>query len=154
MDWMLFAIFFAACCVAGSTGMLFSPGDWYERLAKPGWTPPNWLFPVAWSVLYVLIALSAARVAPVPGAHVAIAFWALQMCFNTLWSPVFFGLHRIGPAMIVITGLWLSVFATTLMFFRFDPWAGAMFVPYLLWSSYAGALNLSIWLHNRNAVPA
>jgi len=154
MDWMLFAVFFAACCVAGSTGMMFSPGNWYRQLSKPHWTPPDWLFPVAWSVLYVLIALSATRVAPLPGAQLAIAFWALQMCFNTLWSPVFFGLHRIGAAMIVIAGLWLSVLATTVLFLRADAWAGVMFVPYLLWSSYAGALNLAIWLRNRGAVPA
>ena len=59
--WIDFVIYLSACFVAGSTGGLFPPGDWYANLSKPSWTPPNWLFPVAWMTLYVLMAYAGAR---------------------------------------------------------------------------------------------
>jgi tryptophan-rich sensory protein len=150
MDWTLFLTYFAACIAAGSTGAMFSPGAWYESLEKPSWTPPNWLFPVAWTTLYLLMSWSAARVAALPDTGHALAFWSLQIALNTLWTPVFFGLKKLGGGMIVLVFLWLAVAATTLAFFRADWVAGAMFLPYVVWVTVAGALNLSIWMKNRN----
>ena len=112
MDWMLFALFLAACVAAGSTGALFEPGEWYKSLAKPSWTPPNWLFPVAWSILYLCIAAAAARVAPLEGSQYAMALFAVQIALNTLWTPVFFGLKRMGAGMLVLAALWIAVAAT------------------------------------------
>jgi tryptophan-rich sensory protein len=148
MDWMLFAIFLASCFAAGSTGALFEPGKWYQSLAKPSWTPPNWLFPVAWSTLYLCIAAAAARVAPLEGSQYAMAFFALQIALNTLWTPVFFGLKRMGSGMIVLVGLWISVAATLALFWSLDLVAGLLFVPYLIWVTVAGALNYSVWRMN------
>lgn len=153
MDWTLFAVFFAACAGAASTGAMFSPGDWYERLDKPSWTPPNWLFPLAWTALYIGIAYAAMRVATAESAAfrdvtLGLALWATQIAFNTLWSPVFFGLRRLGSALVVIVFLWSAVAATMLAFFAVDTIAGWIFVPYLLWCSYAGALNFAIWRGN------
>jgi tryptophan-rich sensory protein len=148
MDWTLFAIFLVSCFAAGSTGALFEPGEWYKRLSKPSWTPPDWVFPVAWSTLYLCIAAAAARVAPLDGSQYAMAFFALQIALNTLWTPVFFGLKRMGAGMVVLVGLWIAVAATLGSFWSLDWIAGLLFVPYLLWVTIAGALNYSVWRLN------
>ncbi|PKQ12051.1 MAG: sensory protein TspO [Alphaproteobacteria bacterium HGW-Alphaproteobacteria-1] len=144
MIYLLFAIFLAACFAAGSTGGLFPPGEWYARLQKPRWTPPNWLFPVAWTTLYVCIAAAGARAAVSEGNSLAMALWALQIALNGLWTPVFFGLRRMRLGLIVLGALWLSVAATLLALWQVDMWAGLLFVPYLVWVSVAGALNLAV----------
>ncbi len=151
MDWTLFAIFLAACFAAGSTGAMFEPGKWYESLSKPWWTPPNWLFPVAWATLYLCIAVAAARVAPLEGSHYAMAFFALQIALNTLWTPVFFGLKRMGAGMVVLVALWIAVAATLGTFWSLDRIAGLLFVPYLVWVTVAGALNYTVWRMNPQA---
>jgi tryptophan-rich sensory protein len=148
MDWTLFLTFLAACGAAAATGAMFEPGDWYRALNKPSWTPPNWLFPVAWTLLYLLMSLAAMRVAQLPGSGQALAFWGAQIAFNTLWTPVFFGLYRMGAAMVVILGLWLFVALTMVSFWGHDWLAGAMMLPYLVWVTVAGALNWSVWRLN------
>jgi tryptophan-rich sensory protein len=148
MDWGLFLTFLAACGGAAATGAMFQPGAWYDALQKPSWTPPNWLFPVAWTTLYLLMSLSAMRVAQLPDAGQALAFWAMQIAFNTLWTPVFFGLRRMRAAVVVMVFLWVSVAATTVTFWQVDWLAGLMFLPYLVWVSVAGALNFSVWRLN------
>ncbi|MEM6738489.1 MAG: TspO/MBR family protein [Pseudomonadota bacterium] len=150
MDWMLFMVFFGACAAAASTGAMFPPDAWYRTLTKPAWTPPDWVFPVTWTVLYVLIAFAATRVAALPGAELALAFWALQMTLNTLWSPIFFGLRRIRAALVAVGALWAAVFGAMVTLFRLDVIAGAMFVPYLVWVSIAAALNFWIWRNNED----
>ena len=149
MTILLFLVFLAACFAAGSTGALFAPGEWYQSLRKPGWTPPGWAFSVIWTVLYLLMAWAAARIATSDGNAFAMAFWALQIVLNTLWTPVFFGLHRIRAGMVVIVLLWLCVLATTIAFFQIDALSGAMLIPYLLWISVAASLNFSILKLNR-----
>lgn len=152
MDIYLFGVYLLACGAAATTGAMFSPGAWYQALAKPVWTPPNWLFPVAWTTLYVLMSAAAARASAVEGAEFGLALWSVQIAFNTLWTPIFFGLRRLQAAMVVMAGLWLSVAATTVAFFMLDYWAGLMFVPYLVWVSVAGALNFSVMRLNPDAV--
>ncbi len=151
MDWALFFTFFAACGAAAATGAMFKPGEWYFALSKPAWTPPGFLFPLVWTTLYILMAWSASRIAGLAGSRQALAFWGLQIAVNTLWSPVFFGLHRLGAAMIIIVCLWLSVAATMVTFFALDFWAGMMFLPYLIWVSIASALNFRVWQMNPDA---
>lgn len=150
IDWPLFALFLLTAFAAGSTGAFFSPGSWYQRLSKPVWTPPNWLFPLAWLVLYVSMAYAATRVAMSghPAVVYALAIWGLQIVFNTLWSPVFFGLHKLGPALVVLFGMWASVLTMVIAFWRIDLYAGLLVAPYLVWTSYAFALNFSIWRRN------
>lgn len=144
MDWSLFFIFLAGCGAAAATGAMFEPGEWYEGLEKPSWTPPKWVFPVAWTLLYVVIAIAASRVAPLSGSAYAMAFFALQLALNTLWTPVFFGLHRMGTGMIIILLLWAAVACTMFAFFALDWLAGVLFVPYLIWVTIASALNWSV----------
>ena len=149
MDWMLSLTFLAACVAAGSTGVIFRPGDWYDGLRKPGWTPPRWAFPVVWTTLYVVIALAATRIAVLPGSGQALALWALQIALNTLWTPVFFGARRMGGGLVVITCLWVAVALTLWSFWSLDLWAGVMILPYLVWVSLATALNATVWRLNR-----
>ena len=151
MIWICFAIFLAACFAAGSTGGLFPPGKWYEALKKPWFTPPNWLFPVAWTTLYICMATAGARVAVSPDNAVAMAFWSLQIALNGLWTPVFFGLRRMKLGLMVLSGLWGSVALTMLALWQVDWIAGVLFVPYLAWVSVAACLNYSVWKLNPDA---
>ena len=151
MIWVYFVIFLAACFAAGSTGGLFPPGLWYERLNKPSWTPPNWLFPVAWTTLYLCMAAAGARAAISPDNGLAMALWALQIALNGLWTPVFFGLRNMRLGLIVLMALWASVAASMAALWMVDWVAGLLFVPYLVCVTVAGALNLSVIRLNADA---
>lgn len=144
----LFALYLAICAVPAAAGILFKPGAWYRDLDKPGWTPPDLLFPVIWAVLYVLMSIAAARVAVQPGSQVALGLWSLQITTSTLWSAVFFGLHRIRAGAVIIAVLWAAVLATTVAFWVHDRIAAVIMVPYLAWGSFALALNLSVLRRN------
>lgn len=147
-EFSIFVAYLAACAAAAATGRLFPPGAWYVQINKPSWTPPNWLFPVAWSVIYLCIAWAAMRVAMIGGGEAALGFWAAQIALNTLWSPTFFGLKVPRKGFFVIAGLLLAVMITTGHFFEIDPISGLLMLPYFIWVSYAAALNLWIWRNN------
>jgi len=149
--WLDFTIFLVACLFAGSTGGLFPPGAWYAGLAKPKWTPPNWVFPVTWTLLYLLMAFAGARLAAMPDAGTALALWSLQIALNALWTPVFFGLRKIKMGLYVITGLWGAVALCVGVFWSYDAVAGLAFAPYLVWVSIALMLNLSVYRLNPQA---
>ena len=153
MDLILFAFFLAACFAAGATGAMFPPGAWYERLEKPSWVPPNWLFPVAWTTIYLLMSFAGARVAPLDGSQWAMAFWALQIALNTLWTPVFFGLRHFRASLIVMGCLWLAVLGCLLTHWALDTWAGIAFLPYIAWVTVASALNLAVVRLNPEVKP-
>ncbi|MDZ7904447.1 MAG: TspO/MBR family protein [Cypionkella sp.] len=148
MDWSLFLTYLAACGAAAATGAMFQPGAWYDGLHKPRWTPPPWLFPLVWTTLYLFMAYAGMRVALAQGSGQALALWSLQIALNTLWTPVFFGLHRLRAAMGVMVCLWLAVAATTWAFLGVDLIAGLLFLPYLLWVTIAGALNFTVMRMN------
>ncbi|SMO82934.1 tryptophan-rich sensory protein TspO [Paracoccus laeviglucosivorans] len=148
---MIFLTFLLACAAAAATGIIFQPGAWYDALRKPGFTPPRWAFPVAWTLLYILMAWAGARLAVLPGSGMVLALWGAQIALNTLWTPVFFGAHRMGLGMAVIALLWLVVAVMMVMAFRLDLWTGLMLLPYLAWLSVASALNFSIWRMNPGA---
>lgn len=156
--WLLFGLFLAACLGAGITGGLFAPGPWYRGLNKPWFTPPDWVFPVTWMILYVCMAVAGARIAMLGGNGIAMAFWALQIALNAVWSPVFFGLKNIRVGMAVVSCLWLAVLGTMLSMWQIDWIAGLLFVPYLIWVTTAAALNAGVWRLNveeaRNPPPA
>ena len=154
MDWPLFLIFLAATGAAAATGAMFKPGDWYDSLAKPRWTPPNWVFPVAWTVLYLCSAIAATRIAVLPGNAMAMAFWAMQIAFNTLWTPVFFGLRKVKSAMVAMAGLWIAVAGMLWHFWPLDWVAGLLVAPYLLWVTIAASLNIGVIVMNRPGAAA
>ncbi|WP_122663341.1 tryptophan-rich sensory protein TspO [Pseudomonas viridiflava] len=146
---MTFYIFLLACCAAAATGIIFKPGAWYESLQKPGFTPPNWAFPVAWTTIYLLLAWAGYRLTLLPGSETVLALWAAQIALNTLWTPVFFGANRIAVAMVILILLWLVVATMVVMALQLDIITGLILLPYLAWLSVAAALNFSILRHNK-----
>lgn len=137
---------------AGS-GMLFGPDAWFAALEKPAWNPPSWLFGPVWTTLYAMMALALWLVRREPEAQDgrrkrAQGLFALQFALNMAWTPVFFGLHSPSMALITIGLLWVTLLATMLAFFKVRVLAGALLVPYLLWVSFATALNGAIWQLN------
>lgn len=153
MNLALFALFLISCAAAGATGAVFQPGAWYKTLNKPTWTPPDWVFPLAWTTIYLLISFAGARVALMEGNGYAMAFWAMQLGFSTLWTPVFFGLRRLRGALLVMAPLWLAVLGATVSNFQLDFWAGMAFLPYLGWVTVAAALNYTVAQMNPDQKP-
>jgi len=143
--------FLLACFAAASTSAAFKPGPWYETLSKPFWTPPDWLFPVAWTVLYLMIAAAGWLVWRASGTSdgtLPLAVFAGQLLLNALWAPVFFGTRRIGLGFLVMILLWAAILVTIVLFLEISTVAGLLLVPYLLWVSFAAFLNLGIWVLN------
>lgn len=144
-------LFFLACAAAAAPGIYFRPGQWYRKLAKPSWCPPNWLFGPVWLVLYASIAVSGWlvwRQAGIAGAALALTIYAMQLVLNGLWSTLFFGLRRPDLAFIEILCLWLAVLATVVLFHPLDETAAYLLLPYAAWVSFAVLLNLSVWRLN------
>lgn len=150
LDWSLL-MFMVLCVATASTGAVFQPGAWYEALAKPAWTPPNWAFPVVWTALYIMIALAGWLVWRETGLSAAIVFWGLQLVLNGAWSWLFFGRRRMDLAMIDVSLLWASIAIFILLAWPVSIWAGLLFVPYLVWVSIAAMLNLTVWRMNPQA---
>ena len=148
MFWLDFLVFLFACMAAGLTGSLFPPGKWYSELNKPVWTPPNWVFPVAWPILYLLMSYSGATLANLESAGSALALRALQISLNTLWTPVFFGLKNLKLGLIIIFLLLVSVAICTYVFWLYAWIAGLLFLPYLAWVVFAAALNAAVFKLN------
>ncbi|MFZ1104289.1 MAG: TspO/MBR family protein [Hyphomicrobiaceae bacterium] len=121
---------------------------WYASLTKPPWTPPNWVFPLVWSVLYVMMGVSLwllwDRAADTPGRRTAITLFLLQLGLNAAWSPVFFGLHDTGAALVIIVLLAAAITATILAAWRTHRIAAWLLAPYLVWVVYATTLNTAI----------
>ena len=148
------AAFVLICfAAAGLGGLVTAPQipNWYADLAKPSWTPPNWIFGPVWTLLYLTMAFSAWlvwRQAGFAGAKLPLALFAIQLALNSLWSVLFFGLQNPGAAAVEILLLWAAILATLLGFWKRSNLAGALLVPYLAWVGFAGVLNVAIWLMN------
>lgn len=124
------------------------PGAWYAGLAKPGFVPPNWAFPVAWTILYVMIAIAGWRTfRRGPGSR-AMLVWAIQLALNFAWSPVMFTMHQIGAALVILIGLFVAIVTYIGLEMSRDKLAAALFVPYAAWVAFAGVLNAAIWRLN------
>lgn len=139
----------ATLAVAGIGGWFTSMGqpEWYASLNKPSWQPPSWLFGPVWTTLYILMAVAAWLVWRRAGwsdGSTALTLFFVQLALNLAWSGIFFALRSPGWALVEIVVLWLAILATTVLFFRHSTWAGALMVPYLLWVTFAAALNTAI----------
>ena len=131
------------------------PGPRYERLAKPSWTPPPVVFPVVWTVLYLLMGYASARVATTIGLWtVPIAAYAVQLLLNVSWTPVFFGRGDYAAALTILRGLLVAVVWTTIAFWRVDPASGALLLPYIAWLLVAHELNRGVVDLNPQSVPS
>jgi tryptophan-rich sensory protein len=147
IDWPLLG-FIAVNFLAASSGAVFKPGPWYQTLAKPWWCPPNWAFPIVWTIIFAMIAVSgwvayyaAGGLAGAPWAFIA---YGVQLAFNAGWSAVFFGLRRPDWGLVEVAFLWSSIVVNIALFALVDWRAAALLLPYLAWVTVAARLNQSI----------
>jgi tryptophan-rich sensory protein len=124
------------------------PGTWYAALIKPSWNPPAWIFGPAWTLLYTLMATAAWLVWKRVGFSRPLWFYFIQLALNAAWTPIFFGAHQLGWALIEIVALWIMILITWLSFRRVSTAAGWLFVPYLAWVTFATTLNFTLWRLN------
>jgi benzodiazapine receptor len=133
--------------MAGRSVSTGADNAWYGALIKPQLTPPGWVFPVAWTVLYILIGLALAMILNARGAalrSVAVALFVAQFVLNLAWTPLFFGAHQVHTATFVILGMLVLAIATTIVFGRIRTGAAWLMLPYLVWISFAGVLTWRI----------
>lgn len=140
--------FVALAFAAAAVGATFEPGAWYAGLAKPALTPPDWVFAPVWTLLYAAMGVAAALVWHRSRARIALAVWGVQLALNAAWSWIFFGLHRMGAALIEIRLLWLAILLTILLFWPIRRLAALLLVPYLAWVGFATWLNWQLWRLN------
>ncbi|TCT05679.1 TspO/MBR family protein [Aquabacter spiritensis] len=143
---VLFLVLVLGCGLA--IGGLTVTGGWYADLAKPAFTPPPWVFGPAWTAIYVLIALAGWRVWQRDRSGWPMRLWAGQMALNFLWTPVYFGAHQIGLALLVILLLLAAILAFIAAAWRRDRVAAWLFLPYAAWVTFASVLNGAIWVLN------
>lgn len=148
-------VFIFGCELIGGLGGIVSAsaiGTWYQSLHKPSYTPPDWIFGPAWTTLYAVMGIAAYLVWREGfGKRIvkaALFAFAIQLFFNALWSPLFFGLHSPLLAMVDIIFLWVALVITTAYFFHVITTAGLLMLPYLAWVSFATVLNYGLWRLN------
>ena len=152
---MISAVVYALLvAVSAASGGIFKPGQWYEGLEKPGWTPPNWAFPVVWTTLYLMIGAAGWIVWRVDGFGIATVLWGAQLVFNAAWSYLFFGIRRMDWALVDSGAMWLTIAAFIVVTWPISLVASLLFVPYLIWVSVAFALNKRVMDLNPEAMAA
>ena len=150
------ALCIGLCFVFAWAGTIFTPlpgSEWYYHvLQKPSWNPPDWLFPPAWSLLFLLMGIALYVVVQQRSETVktlgALTLFGVQLLLNLGWSAVFFGFHSPLLALVVIVMLWLAIVLTILKFKAVSPLAGYLLIPYLMWVTFASCLNFTIWQLN------
>jgi benzodiazapine receptor len=153
--WWGAAIFVLGCQLAGAVGAATTEtggSTWYAALAKPSFQPPGWVFGPVWITLYTLMGIAAWRVwerrEQSPAARRALGLFLGQLVLNAVWTPVFFGAHKLGLALAILLALAGTVALTIHAFRRVDRVAAWMLAPYLLWVLFASVLNAAIvWLN-------
>ena len=121
---------------------------WYAGLAKPVYTPPNWVFAPVWTLLYIMMAVAVWRILALPPATLrrrpALIAFFVQLALNGAWSWAFFALHSPAAGLLVIIALLAALLATLELFWRLDRMAGFLLVPYLVWTCFATLLNYGV----------
>lgn len=145
--WLLISFLAAAVGSAAS----IQAGPFYSGLVRPDWAPPPQIFGPVWTILYTLMGIAAWlvwRLAGFRAARIALSLFLVQLVFNALWSWLFFRWYQGALAFADIILLWALILTTLIAFWRIKPLAGALLIPYLLWVSFALALNYSLWQLN------
>ena len=144
-----------ACQLVGIIGSFFTrPAipTWYAALNKPSFTPPDGVFAPVWISLYLMMGVAAFLVwrlgLHTTGVKMAMLFFLVQLVLNGLWSPAFFGMRSPLAGAVVIVLLWVAIILTIWKLYPLSIPAAVLLVPYLLWVSYAAALNISIMILN------
>lgn len=143
------------CQLAGVIGSFFtSPkiDTWYAELSKPFFNPPSSVFAPVWTIIFILMGISVylvwRRGIDYPGVRPAMIIFSLHLVLNVAWSAVFFGAESLIGGFVVIIFLWFSIFVTMIRFYDISKKAGLLFIPYILWVTFAAILNLWIWYLN------
>lgn len=153
--WKIYAYFIATAELVGIiSGLLSRAGmmRYGETAVQPGFAPPGWIFPVVWTILYALMGIGAARVwlaEPSPERSRGINLFVAQLIVNFFWSLIFFNTQAYGFALIWLIILWVLVAWMIRTFAKTDRFAALIQIPYLLWLTFAAALNGAVWLLNR-----
>jgi translocator protein len=144
-----------ACQLAGIIGSIFTVSAipcWYAQLLKPELNPPNWIFGPAWTILYILMGISAFLIwkkgFEKKEIKIALTVFIFQLFLNAIWSIIFFGLKNPFWAFIEIIILWLAILGTIIIFYKISKPAAILLIPYIFWVSFAAYLNYSIWQLN------
>ena len=144
-----------ALAVGGISALLtMNNMDLYSKIEQPALAPPPWLFPVVWTILYVLMGIGAALVynrkdfKPEETRN-ALIIYAVNLALNFFWSIIFFNLEAYLFAFIWLVALWIVIIAMIISFRKVSPVAAYLQIPYLLWVTFAGYLNLAIYILNR-----
>lgn len=139
--------------VGGLSALLTNMGmESYKAAEKPPLTPPDIVFPIVWSILFTLMAISAARVWLTDNSRMrnrSMLLYALQLFFNFVWSVLFFNFEAYGFAFLWLIVLWVLILLMIIQFYKSDKIAGLLQIPYLLWVSFAGYLNYMVWMLNK-----
>lgn len=138
--------------VGGLATLLSGGTKLYQSINQPPLSPPGWIFPIVWSILYVLMGEAAYRVltsgAEKEQIKKALIAYGAQLFLNFLWPLFFFGGQMYLTAFIILIALWIAILITTRAFSQIDETAGDLLLPYLLWVTFAGYLNLGVFLLN------
>lgn len=140
---------FTAAAIGGLASA--SAGSFYQQLVRPEWAPPGWLFAPAWTLLYLLMAISSWLVWREGGfrkARGALVLFLIQLAVNAAWTPLFFVWHLGAAAFIEILILWALIVYTIVTFWRVRPLAAVLLLPYLAWVTFASGLTYTIWQLN------
>lgn len=123
----------------------------YSALLQPPLAPPGWLFPVVWTILYILMGVSAYLVyeCDTKEKYIGLAVYVLQLIFNFLWLIIFFNIRNLLFAFVWLVFLWILVLAMTISFYKVNKTAGLLQIPYLLWVTFAGYLNIALYILNK-----
>lgn len=153
LDWKKLLICLAIPLGVGALSVLVSGGmGSYNDFLQPPLSPPGWVFPVVWTILYLLMGYASYRIlvadAPEKQKRTALLWYGIQLVLNFLWSPVFFGLDWYLLAFFILLALWVAVYITMKLFGNIDETASDLLLPYILWITFAGYLNLGVYLLN------
>lgn len=160
-SWMPFAIAvglpYTVSTIEGFT-MKDSLKNWYPKMKKAPWNPPNWVFGPVWTMLYGMMGYASylvwreGEISPSAEVdakvHTALVAYGVQLLLNWLWTPLFFNWHRLGLSTIEIIMLWGAVAYTITSFYAVNQFAAYLLIPYIMWGTFATTLTIYIWLHN------
>ena len=153
LNWKKLLLFLAIPLAVGGFATLLSGGmNTYKVVNQPPLSPPGWVFPIVWTILYLLMGYASYRIAvskaPREDRKKALTFYAIQLFFNFLWPIVFFRFEAYWLAFFVLLALWVFIYLTMHLFSEIDETAESLLIPYLLWVTFAGYLNLGVALLN------
>lgn len=151
--WPLAAAILLPLALGGLSAMLTKEGmELFKLTRKPPLSPPDWLFPAAWTVLYILMGMASYLVFASDASKVrksrALTFYAVQLGMNFFWSIIFFGLEMYLTAFVWLLGMWTLILISTVLFSHIDRRAGYLMLPYLAWTGFAGYLNIGVYILN------